>query len=55
MLDANAHGCGQEGCTGSADEEELNENGELTLDWLQGARLHAVGTSLFWTRWKHES
>ena len=44
MLDANAHVCVQEGCTGSADDEELNENGELLLHWLQGARLHAVNT-----------
>ena len=43
-LDANAHVCGQEGCTGTDDEAEVNENGELMMDWLQGARLHAVNT-----------
>ena len=31
--------CGQEGCT-----EEVNENGEFMVDWLQYARLHAVNT-----------
>ena len=45
MLDANAHVCvHRRDATGSADGEKLNENGALMLDWLQGARLHAVNT-----------